>query len=65
LAQRSGGKPRRRQAETGDETVTQPVHSGTVSKVTRSRLLEAKGRAQELVGQFQKAVGKSQKSRGQ
>jgi uncharacterized protein YjbJ (UPF0337 family) len=35
-----------------------------VGKLTRDRLLEAKGHAQELVGKIQKAVGTKQKSEG-
>ena len=35
-----------------------------VGKLTRDRLLQAKGRAQELVGKLQKAVGVRQKSEG-
>jgi len=35
-----------------------------VGKLTRDRLLQAKGRAQEIVGKLQKAVGAKQKSEG-
>jgi uncharacterized protein YjbJ (UPF0337 family) len=43
------------------------VKGGTktaVGKVTRNRLLQAKGQAQELIGRLQKNVGKRQKSEG-
>ena len=33
-------------------------------KVTRNRLLEAKGRAQKLAGKIQRSVGKQQKAEG-
>ena len=33
-------------------------------KLTRRRLLEAKGRAQKLVGEIQKSVGQRQKCEG-
>ncbi len=33
-------------------------------KITRNRLLEAKGRAQKLVGKIQRSVGKRQKADG-
>ncbi|HWA08472.1 MAG TPA: CsbD family protein [Opitutaceae bacterium] len=44
------------------------VKGGTkvaAGKVTGNRLLQAKGRAQELVGKIQRSVGKQQKANGE
>jgi uncharacterized protein YjbJ (UPF0337 family) len=50
---------------TGTANVAKGDAKIALSKVTRNRLLEAKGRAQKLLGQLQRNAGKRQKAKGQ
>ena len=58
-------KPSTRNKAAGTVNIAKGDTKIALSKVTRSRLLEAKGRAQKLVGQLQRNAGKQQKARGQ
>jgi len=57
-------KPSTRNKTAGTVNIIKGDAKTVAGKVTGNRLLQAKGRAQELVGQIQKDVGAIQKSRG-